>query len=140
MATVTDHGTGKMSLNQRLEVTMQEGDPAFTFSCSSDGFPIPTLTWTGPGSGGGFPSGVGVVQNRLNSQQTLVWNRNLVYTDSGSYVCAAQNSKNTSTVTLTLLVESKSERRVPSPYLQDIVTVVSYSTITITLIFYSVLS
>ena len=106
MATVTHEDTSQTSINQMLEVMVEEGDHGLTFSCSSDGYPTPDLKWMVPVSGGNFPNGV--AQNRQGTDQMLVWNRNLVYMDSGFYNCVAQNSRGSSVGTLNLLVKSKS--------------------------------
>ena len=106
IVTVTYERGSQISINQLLEVTAEEGDFSPTFSCSSDGYPTPALSWVGPVSGGKFPNGV--AQNRQGTDQMLVWNRNLVYMDSGFYNCMAQNSRGSSTGTLNLLVKSKS--------------------------------
>ena len=100
-ATVKNVATSDTSINQLLEVTAEEGDPAPEFSCSSDGFPVPMVTWIRRDSGGHFPSGV------VQTQQTLTWSRDLIYTDSGDYECIAQNTNGLSKVTLNLLVKSK---------------------------------
>ena len=90
------------SADQVLQVNRLDGDAASTFSCRSDGFPQPTITWS---KEGGLP--VGVTSRSSSSEQILEWNRNLEYTDSGTYTCIAQNGLNTSMGTLNLLVISK---------------------------------
>ncbi len=91
-------------MNQLLSVISEDGDPAPTFSCTSDGFPLPTLTWSVMG-GGDLPSGV--VVSTVSPRRILLWTRPLGYRDSGRYECTAQNSRGTSRTILDLLVQRK---------------------------------
>ncbi len=103
MATIVREETAKISLHQVFQVIAEEGEPAPTFSCFSDGSPPPTLSWEGQDGGVALPNGVALVPRRQNL--ALMWNRVLEYTDSGSYVCTASNGVGAaSSVRLELLV------------------------------------
>jgi len=72
-----------------LSMSATQGDPRLTFSCSSDGVPLPEITWE---RGISLPSGV-----IPSSDGQLSWNRLLHYADSGQYQCRAGNSEGNST-------------------------------------------
>ncbi len=45
---------------------------------------------------------MGVASRKSNSELMLEWNRNLLYTDSGEYICTSQNSVgNNTAITIT---------------------------------------
>ncbi len=88
------------SSTQGLNLTRQDGDPRVIFSCISEGFPNPTVTWS---RAGGLP--MGVAARKSNSELLLEWNRNLLYTDSGEYICTSQNNVGTNAVKINFLVE-----------------------------------
>ena len=96
---VRDVMTGQ-SIIQVFNITSLAGDQGFVYSCQSEGFPVPTVTWS---RAGGLPAGV--TQRRSNSQLVLEWNRMLEYTDSGLYTCTTTNNIGERTVVLNLLVE-----------------------------------
>lgn len=85
-------------------MVVESGDTVPTFSCFSDGFPAPTLTWRK--DNGSLPKGINA--NELsNNLSNLEWTRNAAYTDSGQYQCIAQNEIGTSVAVLTLLIQCK---------------------------------
>ena len=96
---VRDVTTGQ-SIIQVLNITRLAGDQGFVYSCQSEGFPVPTVTWSRAGE---LPAGV--TQRRSNSQLVLEWNRILEYTDSGLYTCTTTNDFGERMVVLHLLVE-----------------------------------
>ncbi len=83
-----------------LNLTRQDGDPRVIFSCISEGFPNPTVTWS---RAGGLP--LGIASRKSNSELLLEWNRNLLYTDSGEYICTSWNNVGKNTSMIILLVE-----------------------------------
>ena len=107
VAVIVQDGTTETSVNQVLQVVAEEGDSAPTFTCSSDRWPAPTLSWGGQNRGMALPSGVSLIPSRQNL--TLAWHRPLEYTDSGNYTCNATNSVWISSVRLELLVRRKYE-------------------------------
>lgn len=103
--TITREGTFESSISQLLQVTAEQGEPALTFSCSSDGVPRPTLMWRGQDGGTALPSGVAAWNTPATGVSlNLVWSRDLLYTDSGQYLCTAKNSNGSSTARLDLFV------------------------------------
>ena len=48
---------------------------------------------------------MGVAARKSNSELLLEWNRNLLYTDSGEYICTSQNNVGTNAVKINLLVQ-----------------------------------
>ena len=104
MARITHKTFGHSSIGGVLQVIAEEGDPSPTFFCSSDGFPLPNITWSGQNGGVELP-------NDEQNSSNLVWNQTLEYTDSGLYECTAQNSQGTSVTRLDLLVRSKYKYR-----------------------------
>ena len=94
---------------QPLYLIFDHGAPRPTITCSANGNPLPTVQWV-RGNGGGLPSGI-LQQNAPSSNREvakqLSWQRNMEFTDSGSYVCRAFNSNGTDNATLELLVQSK---------------------------------
>ena len=105
MARITHEMFGHSSIGGVLRVIAEEGDPSPTFFCSSDGLPIPVITWSGQNGGVELPNDVILRVEQTTSN--LVWNRRLEYTDSGFYECTAQNSQRISVARLELLVQSK---------------------------------
>ena len=103
MARITHETFGHSSIGGVLRVIAEEGDPSPTFSCSSDGLPIPIITWSG--QNGELPNDV--ILSMEQTSTNLVWNRRLEYTDSGLYECTAQNSQGSSVTRMDLLVRSK---------------------------------
>ena len=83
-----------------MNITRLAGDQGFVYSCQSEGFPVPTVTWSRVG---GLPAGV--TQRGSNFELVLKWNRILEYTDSGVYICTTTNDLGESIVVLNLLVE-----------------------------------
>ena len=96
---VRDLTTGQFII-QVLNITRLAGDQGFGYSCQSEGFPVPTVTWS---RAGGLPAGV--TQRRSNSQLVLEWNRILKFSDSGVYTCTTTNDFGERMVVLSLLVE-----------------------------------
>ena len=83
-----------------MNITRLAGDQGFVYSCQSEGFPVPTVTWS---RAGGLPAGV--TQRGSNSDLVLKWSRILEYTDSGLYTCTTKNDLREMIVALSLLVE-----------------------------------
>ena len=113
-------GIGETSLNGLLQVDMEHGDSAPSFSCLGEAVPTPTFTW-GRQDGGGvaLPSGVRTVM-RDDDNVELVWSRSVDYADSGHYLCTAANSNGLSTATLDLLVRRESVAKASPPLLSNI--------------------
>ena len=92
---------------QQLYLIFDDGAPGPTITCSADGYLPPFVEWI-KGNGRGLPHGIS--QNVSSNGEVAVqlrWEREMDFTDSGSYVCRASNSNGTSTATLELLVQSK---------------------------------
>ena len=96
---VRDVVTGQ-SIIQVLNITRLAGDQGFVYSCQSEGFPVPAITWS---RAGGLPAGL--TQRGSNSELVLEWNRILEYTDSGLYTCTTTNDFGERMVVLHLLAE-----------------------------------
>ena len=100
--TIINYVTAQISSNERLNVTAQHDDPPLTLSCSTV-VAIPILTWRGPNR---LPSGVILHTSPDAYSVDLVWERNLLYSDSGQYVCGVIGSS-IATAVLDLLVTGK---------------------------------
>ena len=93
-----------------LSVAMMVGETAPLFTCTSSGYPEPTITWLYEGAfssdhENGLPDGVILADaSREMEARELLWQRALQYTDSGTYRCTASNGFGTSDATLDLLV------------------------------------
>ena len=104
-AVITYEDTSATSINQLLQVQLEHGDPAPSFSCAANGLPSPTVVWVGPFGNGAFP--IGVTQADSITRQVLVWSRAAESSDSGRYRCIARNSQGNSTAIMDLLVRRK---------------------------------
>ncbi len=102
-AVVSLEGSPLPFTNQTLRIIAEQGNPGLTLICSSDGSPPPSHTWQK--LNGMKDTAWSVVNGELGL--AIVWNRPLVYEDSGYYLCNANNSIGESTVKVYLLVKSK---------------------------------
>ena len=87
-----------------LSISYDESKTPRTFSCSSDGYPSPSLVWQF--NGGRLPDGLVSIPVDTATDQylQLQWRRDLRYGDMGQYQCVAENELNTSTANLNIIV------------------------------------
>ena len=93
--------TSQPSLSISYDLSLTPG----VFSCSSDGYPVPSLTWLF--NGGPLPDNL--VQSHVkfsdgSSYLQLQWRIDLSAKHMGAYMCVAQNELNTSTAVLNIIV------------------------------------
>ena len=94
---------------QPLHLIFNDGAPGPAITCSASGYPPPVVEWIRD-NGRGLPSGIlQQVAPSSNGEKAiqLRWQREMEFTDSGSYVCRAFNNNGTDSATLELLVQSK---------------------------------
>ena len=93
--------TSQPSLSISYDLSLTPG----VFSCSSDGYPFPSLTWLF--NGGPLPDNLVQSHGKLSDGSSflqLQWRINLSVKHMGAYMCVAQNELNTSTAVLNIIV------------------------------------
>ena len=106
VAVVSLKGSPLPSGNQTISLVAQQGDPGPSLLCSSDGSPPSSHAWKKLSVDSGIND---VTWDVMSGEQGLamVWNRPLMYEDSGHYICNANNNVGKSIVQVYLLVKSK---------------------------------
>ena len=93
---------------QLLHLVFDEGVPGPTIVCSADGYLPPMVEWIKDNERS-LPSEV-AQQNGNGDMQLLRWERPLLFSDSGFYVCLASNSVGIGNATVEILVQSKTNK------------------------------
>lgn len=103
--TATVNYNEMQTLNRSLSLVLHDGDHGPTVVCESDGNPPARIEWSRE-NGTVLPSGLSQISshNHRLSLVQLHWQRAVVFSDSGWYVCRATNNIGTSDATLQLLV------------------------------------
>ena len=96
-------GLTLQTLQSSLSMVYEISQTPHTYSCFSDGFPVPIITWKF--NGGPLPDGI--TQTPSSGLHVhLQWNRRLSIRDTGMYMCVAENDFNTSVAVLNITVTS----------------------------------